>query len=166
MLREEAVNEAGAGDTITARLSSLGIGPEFLVRAERIVRRARRAQDPANDDDIWQLDNEAFTEFSQVAPILENALANRVVMRGEIVARRTARVTIAFVVVVGVIVGAYFALRQPLAVASAVFPGEGSFGSEKAVDGDPATELAAPRCHAGVARRAAVAAAFDSASCA
>ena len=125
------------------------------------ARRARRAQDPALDADISQVDNEAFTEFSQVAPILEDALANRVVMRGEIVARRTARVTIAFVVVVGVIVGAYFALRQPLAVASAVFPGEGSFGAEKAVDRDPATELAAPRCHAGVARRAAVAAAFD-----
>lgn len=151
-LYREAAYDAGTGDTLVERLASLGVGASSRARVDRALEGLAGRALPAFDADVHAEDAATFRELSDVAAVLDDAVAEAVLVRSEIATRRVARVGMAVILVVATLTGLVFLVRPTPpapATASAVFNDDPIFTPEHAIDGDPTTEWLLPDASGG-----------------
>lgn len=152
VLFEEAANEAGTGDDLGAKLASLGIGKRAADRAQKTLSGITERELPSLDTDVKSKDGETFRELADVVASLDDALADIVLVKREIVVRRLMRSTLTVLGTVLAVVGAYFLLRTPPpppAAASAIYGEDPAYGPDRAIDGDASTDWLLPDATAG-----------------
>jgi len=152
VLFEEAANEAGTGDDLGAKLASLGVGKRAAERAQKTLTGLTERELPTLDTDVKGKDGSTFRELADVCASLDESLADTVLVKREILARRLMRTALTVLGVLLAAVGAYFLLRTPPAppaAASASFGDDPAFTPDRAIDGDPSTDWLLPDNTAG-----------------
>lgn len=143
----QAVGELGAGDTLRAKVESLGISPADATRVTRALTEAIERPFPTVDAAVREEDAETYRELSEAAVVLNGPLREKLLSKREVSRRRLLRVGIAVATVLFLGVGLPWLLWPPAAVASAIY--SDAFGAELAVDGKVGTEWILPESTAG-----------------
>jgi hypothetical protein len=151
-LYRNALDEAGTGETLVAKLVSLGIATKRAAATDKCVGELADRKLPEFDADVGSADSAAFRELGDAAATLDDALAEAVLVRREIATRRVSRFAMTIATAIVACAGLYFALRRPPpepASASAFFADDPAFEPTRAIDGDPTTEWVLPDASPG-----------------
>jgi len=143
----QALDQLGAGDTLSAKLTSLGVSPAGQVRVTRALEEALKRPFPNVDSAVRDEDGDTYRELSEAAPVLACALNGKLLSKRDLKRRRFWRVSIAVATALFLFVGLPLLLRPPAATASAIF--SEAFKPEMAIDGKLGTEWILPDSSAG-----------------